>query len=334
MNDGMKAATIYDVARVAGVSHQTVSRFLSGYEGIRPETRARVEHALAELDYRANSAARQLRSQRTNRIGVIADRVDQTGPARVIAGATLAAQQRGYLLDVVLTNGLALEAIESALAVVTEHRVIGIMATAQTDLVVKHLQQRVPPLPLAVDSRLQHPETGQSMNEYSGAIVAEHLVALGHRRFGYVSGPVAWIAASGRRDGFTKRVEELGGTVEWHRSGDWSAGSGADAWRGLGPQERSVTAIAVGNDSMAIGLIHAAEADGVAVPGELSVMGNDDFDEARYLRPALSTVRIDFEGEGRALIEALIGAAEGATEPPAPARPPELVPRDSTGPVR
>src|SRR5437588_151572 len=70
----MRAATIYDVARRAGVSHQTVSRYLSGFEGIRPETRARVESALTDLDYRPNAAARYLRAQRINRIGVLADR--------------------------------------------------------------------------------------------------------------------------------------------------------------------------------------------------------------------------------------------------------------------
>jgi DNA-binding LacI/PurR family transcriptional regulator len=140
MNVLVKAATIYDVARAAGVSHQTVSRFLAGFEGIRPETRSRVESALVELQYRPNSAARQLRSQRSNRIAALADRVDLTGPARIVAGATAAARDHGYLLDVVLTNGIELEALESALALVQEQRVVGIVATAQTDALVGRLR--------------------------------------------------------------------------------------------------------------------------------------------------------------------------------------------------
>jgi DNA-binding LacI/PurR family transcriptional regulator len=326
----MKAATIYDVARLAGVSHQTVSRFLSGFEGIRPETRARVESALTELDYRPNAAARLLRTQRTNRIGVIADRVDQTGPARIIAGAMERARERGYLLDVVLTQGLDLEAIETALALVNDHQVAGILATAQTDAIVEYLQQHIAGSPFVVDARFTAFPSGPSMNEYSGGLAADHLLDLGHRRVGYVSGPTAWLAASGRQAGFSRRVLERGGEVVWTREGDWSADSGAAAWRGLSAEERTVTAVSSGNDSMAIGLISAAAQDGVVVPRDLSVVGNDDIHEARYLQPSLSTVAVDFEAEGRMLIDQLLVQVDPDTPPVAEARRPHLIARDST----
>jgi DNA-binding LacI/PurR family transcriptional regulator len=326
----VKAATIYDVARLAGVSHQTVSRFLSGFEGIRPETRARVEAALTELDYRPNSAARLLRTQRTNRIGVIADRVDQTGPARIIAGAMERARERGYLLDVVLTHGLDLEAIETALALVNDHRVVGILATAQTDAIVEYLQQHVSGAPLVVDARFTAFAEGPSMNEFSGAIAADHLLDLGHRRVGYVSGPTAWLAASGREAGFLRRVRERGGEVLWRREGDWSADSGAAAWRELDAADRSVTAIGAGNDSMAIGLISAARADGTRTPDDLSVIGNDDIHEAQYLLPSLTTVAVDFEAEGRMLVEQLLSQLEPGAPAAMLAPRPRLVARGST----
>jgi DNA-binding LacI/PurR family transcriptional regulator len=326
----VKAATIYDVARLAGVSHQTVSRLLSGYEGIRPETRARVETALAELDYRPNSAARQLRTQRSNRIGVIADRVDQTGPARIIAGAMERARERGYLLDVVMTHGLDLEAIETALALVNDHQVAGILATAQTDAIVEYLQQHVSGAPLVVDARFTAYPSGPSMNEYSGSLAADHLMDLGHRRVGYLSGPTPWLAASGRQAGFTTRVVERGGQVVWTREGDWSADSGAAAWRTLSDADRSVTAIASGNDSMAIGLISAAAADGFLVPRDLSVVGNDDIHEARYLQPALSTVAVDFEAEGRMLIDQLLSQISPTAPTVELAPRPHLIAREST----
>jgi DNA-binding LacI/PurR family transcriptional regulator len=325
----MRAATIYDVARRAGVSHQTVSRYLSGYEGIRPETRARVESALADLDYRPNAAARHLRAQRINRIGVLADRVDQTGPARIIAGATRAAQQRGYLLDVVVTDGLDLDSIEAALAVVLEYQVAGILALAQTDLVIDRLQQHGGSV-LLLDSRMAVAPGGPSMNAHSGHLAAEHLLELGHRRVGYVSGPLAWIAARERMAGFRSRIEEGGGELVWMREGDWTAPSGFAAWGTLTPAERRVTAVATGNDSTAIGLMSAAEADGIIVPADLSVIGNDDIDEARYLLPALSTITVDFEGEGRVLVERVIAGVENDETPPLPAARPRLAPRRST----
>lgn len=324
----MRAATIYDVARRAGVSHQTVSRYLTGFDGIRPETRARVEAALAELEYRPNAAARHLRRQRINRIGVLADRVDQTGPARIIAGATRAAQQRGYLLDVVVTDGLDLDSIEAALGVILEYQVAGILALAQTDLVIERLEQHGDSI-LMLDSRLSVEPGGPSMNSLSGRYAAEHLLGLGHRRVGYVSGPMAWIAARERLAGFRSSIEEGGGEVVWTREGDWTALSGSAAWGTLTEEERQVTAVATGNDSTAIGLISAAEETGVRVPEDLSVIGNDDIDEARYLLPALSTITIDFEGEGRVLVERVIAAVEGGSAP-APSAPPRLVARRST----
>lgn len=328
----MKAATIYDVAKLAGVSHQTVTRFLSGFEGIRPETRSRVEAALLELDYRPNSAARMLRSQRTNRIGVLADRVDQVGPARIIAGATAAARERGYLLDIVLTDGEGIPAIQAALAVVTEHRVAGITAIAQTDLMVEYLQQHAPAVPLVVDARKLAWPGGPPSSEVAGRIAADHLLDLGHRLVGYISGPAAWLAASGRALGFVRRVRERGGEVAWIRAGDWSAGSGAAAWSALNADERAVSAIATGNDSMAIGVISAAARDGIRVPADLSVIGTDDIDESRHLLPALSTVAIDFEGEGRWMIQQLLEEVQPDTSAPGGVRPPALRARDSTRP--
>jgi DNA-binding LacI/PurR family transcriptional regulator len=326
----VKAATIYDVARVAGVSHQTVSRFLSGFEGIRPETRAKVESALAELDYRPNVAARLLRTQRPNRIGVIADRVDHTGPARIIAGAMERARDRGYLLDVVLTHGLGREEIEGAIALITDHGVAGILATAQTDETVEFLRDHVGSSPFVVDARTTAYPEGPSMNEFSGALAADHLLDLGHRRIGYVSGPRAWVAATGRMAGFVDRVRERGGEIAWTLEGDWSADSGARAWEGLDRDQRSVDAICLGNDSMAIGLIDRALRDGVRVPEDLGVVGNDDIPEARYLQPPLTTVAVAFEEEGRMLVDQLLLAVEPDSPPLAPARRPHLVARGST----
>ncbi|MGT2426357.1 LacI family DNA-binding transcriptional regulator [Amnibacterium kyonggiense] len=326
----MKPATIYDVARLAGVSHQTVSRLLSGFEGIRPETRARVESALAELDYRPNVTARLLRSRRSNRIGVIADRVDQTGPARIIAGAMERARERGYLLDVVLTKGLEIDRIEDAIALVNDHGVAGIIATAQTDAMVEYLQEHVDGAPLVVDARFTAFPANASMNEYSGALAADHLLALGHRRVGYVSGPRAWLAATGRMVGFTGRIAQAGGEVVWAGEGDWGADSGAAIWRGLTAAERTVTAVALGNDSMAMGLISAASADGVRVPDDLSVVGNDDIHEARYLTPPLTTVAVEFEAEGRMLVDRLLLAIEPDGPAAETAALPRLVARGST----
>jgi DNA-binding LacI/PurR family transcriptional regulator len=327
----VKPPTIYDVAKHAGVSHQTVTRYLNGFKGIRPQTRQRVEEALAALDYRPNSAARLLRSQRTNRIGVLADRIDQSGPARILTGAGELAHRRGYVLDVVVADGTSAGSVAASLATIIEHQVAGILATAQSDVVLEELQRQATAAPLVIGA---DPGTSDqpTVNELAGQYAADHLLDLGHRRIGYLAGPEVWIAARGRTQGFTRRVLERGGQIVWLRQGDWSAASGHAVWGELGAHERAVTAVGVANDSMAIGLISAAADCGVRVPDDLSVVGTDDLPEARYVLPALSTVAMDFEGEGRFLIEELIAKIEGTDLPEHVQHPtpPHLIARAST----
>lgn len=331
----MKPATIYDVARLAGVSHQTVTRYLQGFEGIRPETRERVAAALAELDYQPNAAARLLRSRRNNRIGVLADLIDKSGPSRILTGATDLARQRGYVLDIVSADGLSAESVRASLAVLTEHQVAGILATAQTNVVLDALRRHAPNVPMVIDVQSELGTEIPSTGESAGRCAAEHLFELGHRRVGYLAGPEGSLAAQDRSAGFAHRLDELGGHVVWQRAGDWSAESGHAAWTGLSAAERQVTAVAAANDSMAIGLISAAHEDGLTVPADLSVVGTDDIPEARYLLPSLTTVVMDFEGEGRVILAALLARIEDKpVEGLVRMTPPHVVVRGSTAPPR
>ncbi|WP_052226515.1 LacI family DNA-binding transcriptional regulator [Microbacterium mangrovi] len=322
------------MARKAGVSHQTVTRYLQGFEGIRPSTRERVAAALTELDYRPNSAARLLRSQQTNRIGVLADRIDESGPARILSGAGQLAHERGYVLDIVVADGTSPESVAQSLAMLTEHQVAGILATAQTQVVFDVLRNQTVHAPLLLESQFGSAEGGPSVSETTGRIAADFLLDLGHRDIGYVAGSHLWLASEGRQRGFETRVRERGGRVAWVREGDWSAASGYGAWESLSAEDRSVTAIGVANDSMAMGLISAAHASGLVVPDDLSVLGNDDMAEAAYFLPSLSTVAMDFEGEGRFVLDALIREIEG--QPPVAhslLAAPVVVERASTAPL-
>ncbi|MFJ4166918.1 LacI family DNA-binding transcriptional regulator [Microbacterium sp. NPDC089698] len=330
----MKAATIYDVARRAGVSHQTVTRYLQGFEGIRPSTRERVATALEELDYRPNSAARLLRTRQTNRIGVLADRIDESGPARILSGASQLAQERGYVLDIVVADGTSAASVAASLEMLTEHQVAGVLATAQTEIVFDALRAQKIPAPMLLESQFGLVEGQPSLSEVAGRVAADFLLDLGHRDIGYVSGSHIWLASEGRLKGFESRVKERGGRLVWVREGNWSPSSGADAWRSLSADERDITAVAAANDSMAMGFISAAHDDGVAVPADLSVLGNDDMAEAAYFLPALSTLQMDFEGEGRFVLDTLIREIEGL--PPREnllLGEPKVVIRASTAPV-
>lgn len=329
----MKSATIYDVARSAGVSHQTVTRYLRGFEGIRPATRERVEKAIAELDYKPNAAARQLRLNRVNRIAILAHRIEQTGPSRILSGMTRAAQERGFVAEIISMDGVDQMSVDTAIDLATEHQVAGVLASAQTEVVLERLTARSLSVPLIIDAHVIENESGRLVNEVAGRVAAEHLIDLGHRELGYLSGPDAWFAARERRKGFLDAAEERGAHVIWSGEGDWSPASGYDAWQKQRITDAGVTAVAVGNDSMAIGFIAAAAADGIHVPDEMSVIGTDDLAEARFLLPSpLSTVVIDFEGEGARLASELVALIEGGSAAAATvsSKPPRVEARRST----
>ncbi|MGK9148046.1 substrate-binding domain-containing protein [Plantibacter flavus] len=331
----MKSATIYDVAKRAGVSHQTVSRYLSGFEGIRPVTRDKITVALAELEYKPNSAARFLRLQQINRIGFLADRMDQSGPSRTLFGATQAARELDYVLDIVSIDGGDEQSVTEAVDLITQSQVAGIVLSAQTQAGRAAIERRPLSIPVARDFGLVIESTNESMNRAAGRIAAEHLVALGHRRVAYLAGPSQWTASVERRSGFEEALTAAAGTIVVSEEGDWSARSGFDACeRLLAASSGSFTAVAVGNDAMAHGALASLARAGLRVPEDVSVVGTDDVPEAEFMVPSLSSVSMDFAFEGRFVVTTLIAEIEhrpahgGLTLPL-----PRVVARASTGPA-
>jgi len=332
---GRRVATIYDVARLAGVSHQTVSRLLKGDPGIRPENRERIERVLKELDYRPNLAARSLATNRSRRIGAMAYEMLEMGPSKIIQGASNAAREAGYLLDIVSLDPRSRGNIEEAIAILAQQDLAGILAFAPTDHLLEVVSEARFSVPLYVETESDDSVPGQPTSRNSDGVrqLVEHLFQLGHRRFFHVSGPVAWLSARNRAAAYDSALAERGlvslGTVP----GDWSAASGYDAARNL-PRELGVTAIIAANDQMALGVLRALAEQGLTVPGDVSVVGMDDIPEARFYSPPLTTVRLDFESEGRLAVKnllTLIGDADSLATPIL--APPLLTTRLSSGTV-
>lgn len=327
-----RPATIYDVARAAGVSHQTVSRYLRGFDGIRPVTAERVERALKTLGYKPNLAARLLRTRTSKRIGALAHEMSEMGPARIIQGAALGAREAGYVLDIVILDGLDDKSISDAIDLLTDQQVAGIFATAQTDQVKAILERHPLDIPKFIDSRIRSttPDGRSSViNEIGARLVAAHLVGLGHRRIAMVTGPREWLVSRDRIDGFETALAAYGLRPELQLEGDWSPASGYRAGMEL-PLDAGVTAIFAANDHMALGVIRALGERGLHVPDDVSVVGVDDIPEAEFLTPPLTTVKLDFEAEGRFAINWLIAEIEGRPTPTPDPPVPTLVIRDST----
>jgi DNA-binding LacI/PurR family transcriptional regulator len=328
-----RPATIYDVARAAGVSHATVSRLLKGEVGMRPGTRDRVAEAIRELGYRPNLNARSLTTGRSHRIAALTHEITQVGPSKILEGASVAAREAGYLLDVITLDRLDSIAIRKFIELALHLDVAGVLALASTDEVTNAVETATFPVPvyLAIDD--YKPPTDSTTTPSGLFAVLSHLADLGHRDVLHIAGPRSWVGARNRIREYEEAVATLGLRSRGVIYGDWSARSGYEAIASL-PDELPATAIVAANDQSALGVILALNDRGYRVPDDVSVTGVDDTPEAAYFSPPLTTLRLDFAAGGREVVQQLIALIDGVTPPPRQPRHSELIVRRSTGPVR
>lgn len=323
--------SMYDVAALAGVSHQTVSRVLNNRPNIRPETRDKVLRAIEQVNYTPNVIARALATNRTRRLGALVDAPTHYGPNSALHGFEEAARSRGYAIDAATVSEEwdAAAGIQQLLAQGVE----GVCVIAPRMSSMAQVRAVGEELPLVVvASETSSERRTAAVDQRAGARWAvEHLVGLGHRRIVHLAGPPDWLDAQARASGWREVLAEHGLSADQPVEGDWTAdfgywyGSESDAVVGA-------TAVFVGNDQMALGLLHGLHARGIRVPGDLSLVGFDDIPESRHFLPPLTTVRQDFWALGRLSLTLLL---EGRREPTAARREliaPELVVRESTAP--
>jgi len=321
-----------DVARLAGVSHQTVSRVLNEHPNVRAHTREKVLAAIRELAYRPNAAARTLVTRRTNTLGVVSFDTTLYGPASMLYGIERAAHD-SYFVSVASLPALDRRSVLEAVDRLVGQGVEGIIVIApQTSAVaaLAHVPDTVPLVAVGCGTRA--PLTSVAIDNAAGAASAtRYLLDLGHRTVHHVAGPGTWLDAQERVDGWRATLRAGGAPVPAVLTGDWSASSGYEAGHRLAAL-RGVTAVFCGNDTMALGVVRALAEQGRQVPADVSVVGFDDVPEAGFFLPPLTTVRQDFGEVGRRALGALIERMSGGGEPGPRLRvAPELVVRGSAG---
>ncbi len=307
---GAKSANIFDVARLAGVSHQTVSRVLNDLPNVRPATRARVEQAMAQLRYSPSPAARALVTRRTRTIGLIAPGSADFGPTSIAMHFNLAARAERYSVDTVTSPESDPTAVRAAIEALLRQRVDAIVLIV-TDVgvleVVRGLELSVPVVAAAATQR-RHPRL-VSIDQYRGARAAvRHLAELGRTRILHIAGPPRNPDALERIRGWRDELAARRLVAADPPHGDWSAASGFEIGRDL--ELEAGAAVFAGNDHMAIGLLSALRARGLRVPDDVAVVGFDDVPEAAYLSPPLTTVRQDFQGLGELMMQKVLLAVE------------------------
>lgn len=321
-----------DVAGVAGVSHQTVSRVLNAMPGVRPETAARVQAAIAELGYRRNLSARLLASTRSRLVGVATWGTSQFGPQQVQLALDAAARAAGYRLVVSTLHALTEEATRAAVEDLLEQGVEAVVLVIPHETVLRFATEVDLGLPtLVVEGDLSRTPLTAGVDNVQGAQLAtRHLLELGHRTVVHVAGPPGWTEAKARVEGWRAELLARGRPVPPLRwGGDWSARSGYEAGASLA-RDPEVTAVFCANDQMALGVMAAFREAGRAIPGEVSVVGFDDLPESPYLDPPLTSVRQDFAELGRRAMGLVERVLAGEEKPSADLVPTTLVVRGSS----
>lgn len=300
--------TIRDVARLAGVSHQTVSRVINRSKDVTLETRDRVEAAILELGYRPSAIARSMARGETRTLACISPNLTDYTFASIIEGAEQEARSQGYfLLSSSTGDAQGFAALVEEL--VGHRRVDGLL------IINPYADERhqIIPFDFPVVFVGAHSRGGPTPSvclddEDVARTATRHLLELGHRRIALVTGPMAEDCSVDRRSGFIQALEAAG--VQFDESlvyeGDWSASSGRDALLKMSQQNNLPEAVFAQNDRMALGVLHAARELGLRVPEQLAVIGVDDMPLASYFDPPLTTMRQDMPRIGREAARLLI----------------------------
>jgi DNA-binding LacI/PurR family transcriptional regulator len=329
-----RQATIFDVARLAGVSHQTVSRVVNDLPNVRSSTRVRVEEAIKKLRYVPSPAARALVTRRSRTIGLIATGGPEFGPSSTVLYFNAAARDARWSVFTANMTDSDPGSIRGAVEAFLRQNVEGIAVISGHEGsvdVVAGMELTIPLVALEATAHAGLATVGA--DQYNGARNAvRHLIELGHRGIAHLAGPADSVDARERERGWR---DELGANDLSARVigvGDWTPSSGH--LFGTTCDLTGLTAIFAANDQMSIGLIHALNERGLSVPGDMSIVGFDDIPEAAYVSPPLSTVRQDFERIGRDMLSTLLSRIDGDRTTELPQSLPTLVQRASTGPAR
>lgn len=333
--DGRRAS-MSDVARLAGVSAQTVSRVSNGYPGVLEPTRRQVLAAMDRLGYRPNGAARALKSGQFRTIGVIMFTLATTGNMRTLEAIATAALAEGHAITLLPRVAVPADSpTPGAFSRLREEAVDGVIIVMERHL-LRMADVFVPPgVPIVVaDSDAGDEYSVVDTDQAAGATSAvSHLLQLGHRNVWHVAGPSESFAAQRRIDAWSRVLLDAGITPTPPLRGDWTAESGYQAGLKLAADPHC-TAIFASNDHMALGVLRALHDKGRRVPDDVSIVGFDDVPESSSFLPPLTTVHQDFAEVGRRCVEGVLRQIRGrSSERGTILVPTRLVVRQSTGPA-
>jgi LacI family transcriptional regulator len=309
-----KRATIKQVAKVAGVSTQTVSRVINNRPDVAQETRERILQVISELDYQPSALARSLIQQRSFTLGVVTAGLKFIGPSRTLNGITSKAEELGYSLLLEELPRFDTENIKPLLQNLLARHVDGIVwAVPEVGDNRRWIDEFLHDIPVPVVFLTMQPRRGIStvaIDNYGGGILAmQHLLGQGRTKIGHISGPLEWWEARQRKQAWEDALKKAGieTTADQWVEGNWSSASAEAAFERLMRSYPGMDAVFVGNDQMALSVLQIAHNRKIDVPGDLAIAGFDNITESAFFWPALTTINHNHYELGCRAIQELVG---------------------------
>lgn len=336
----LMSVNIRDIAKAAGVSVATVSKALNGYSTVNAGTREKILRLVEEMQYHPNAAARSLVGQRSMTLGVfLTTGLSHPFFASVLGGIDRALKMRGYDMIYLAQANLSGQGY-SLVRHCRSRNVEGVLVFGMQESDMDFGELKDSGLPAVfIDMEMTGDRIGMITSDNAEAIrsAVRHLAELNHRRIAFIAGLDGTYPGRKRKEGFLQGMAEqqLPVPPAYIQAGDFTRASGYEAMRRLLSLPEPPTAVICCSDDSAVGAIHAATERGLTLPDDLSVVGFDDVELARSVRPALTTIRQDMEEMGFRAIGLLDELVRG-TEP-GPKRivlPTEWVQRDSCSPAK
>jgi DNA-binding LacI/PurR family transcriptional regulator len=325
-------ATIKEVASVAGVSTQTVSRVINERPDVSPETRRRVQEVIKELSFQPSALARSLISQRSYTLGVVTAGLRHIGPSRTLSGITSAAEEAGYSLLLKELPDYDTEEITPIFQAFLSQHVDGIIwAVPQVGENRNWVNNPITELDVPLVYMTMETRENLSIvsidNYLGGRMAMSHLLEQGCRKIGHISGPLDWWEARQRMAAWKDALLELGLDAgdRTYVEGTWSSASGALGIEMLYHQYPDLDAIFVANDQMALGVLQFFAEKKIRIPEDIAIVGFDNISESPFFFPSLTTVQQDQNLVAKLAVEEVIKIIEAGWQGSEPVRPQSII---------
>lgn len=329
-----KSATLEDVARHAGVSYQTVSRVLNKSANVSEATRHKVEKSIEALRYVPNRLAQQLVGKTTHTLGLVTTSLALHAPSQVAAAVKRYANVEGYQVLISMIDENVNHSVQDSINELKSQLVSKVIINVplETETAQKIADDNDDIVCLFLDVDPYSSVYNVSFNPADGTRASvKYLYESGHREMAILAGPVSSVSANLRLRSWLDTINSYGLKPVTVLHGNWDAQSGYACALQMLRETPDFSAVLVGNDQMALGVLSAFHQHQVAIPGEKSVIGYDDTYESSFFYPALTTVSLDLDLQGKEAVRRILESDDNASSRTSSILPARLVVRHSSG---